>query len=118
MSLLQLLRQEVADVAAANDDDPARLRFLVPEHGHAARHVLSVDREIDFVTDEHLVVAARHDEPRIPADRKHHDVEFGKELGELAERRVDDGTAFLAAHRNHAQTPAAEWQHVEGARHL
>ena len=53
-----------------------------------------------------------------PADRDHHDVEIGKQLGELAERRVDDGAAFLAAYGDHSQAPAAERQHVESARHL
>ena len=54
----------------------------------------------------------------ISTDRDDHDVEVGEQLRELAERRVDDGAAFLAAHRNHPQATAAERQHVEGARHL
>ena len=118
MALLELLRQEVADIAAPDDDHPAGFGLLVPEDRHAARHMLGVHGEIDLVSYQHLVVAARHDQTGIPADRQHHDVEIGKQLRELAERSVNDRAAFLAAHGDHPHTPAAERQHVEGARHL
>ena len=69
IGLLQLLRQEVADVAATDDDHAARLGLLMPEDGHAARNMVGVHGEVDFIADQHLIVAARHDETRIPADR-------------------------------------------------
>ena len=46
------------------------------------------------------------------------DMEIGKELRELAKRRVDDGTAFFAPHRDHPHAPVAERQHVQRPRHL
>ena len=62
MDFFQLLRQEVAYVAAPDDDDPAGLRLFVSEDRHAARNVQGVDGEIHLVADQHLIVAPGHDE--------------------------------------------------------
>src|SRR3546814_13477718 len=75
MLLLDRLREEQADIAAADDDQAARLPLLMPEGGERAGQMCAVGHEIDFVPDLHLVVARRHDLTIVADDAGDRDVD-------------------------------------------
>ena len=115
---LDLLGQEQADIAAAEDQQPARLRFLVAEGGHRPRQLLGIDHEIGFVAGQHLVVGRRNDGPPLAGQTDDHRVEVGEDLGQLAQRCVDQRAALAAAHADQLHPVFGQRDHLEGAGHL
>ena len=81
---LDMLRQAKADIAAADDDQPARLRLFMAEGGHRPGHMIVGGDEVDLVAGQHLVVAAGHDRPVAPDDGQDFDAQIGEQPGELA----------------------------------
>ena len=118
MGLFQGSCQKQADIAAADNHHAARFLFLMPERRHGTFDMFAVGNEIYLVTDQHLIVATRHDQIIAAHDSEDDDIEIGKYLGQLAERRIHDRAAVLAAYRDHAQAAVAERQHVESAGQL
>ena len=118
MVVLDFLGQEKADVAAAEDQQPPRRRLLVAEGAHGARHLIAVDDEIDLVAGQHLVVPRGHDGTVFAHEPDDDDIEVGEQLGELPERRIDQGTGILAAHAQQLHLVVGQGNHLERPGHL
>src|SRR5690606_6193129 len=113
--LLEHLRQEQPDVAAADDNQPPCLRLLVSEGGKRTFQVLGIGNEIDVVAGSHLVVAVRHDTPLATDNADHGDVQVRKQLCQLPQRPVDDRTFAAAAYTHQRDLAVRQRDRLESS---
>ena len=92
VAFLQLVRHVASDVAAAADQHPPRRSLFVAEQAEHARRLAALGDDEHLIARLHLVAPVRHHELALAHHAHHHRVEVGKELGELFQWRVDDGT--------------------------
>ena len=80
--------------------------------------MVAVGDEIDLVARPDLVVRRRHVALVVVDDTDNGDAEVGKELGQLAQRRVQDRAVIGASEADDLHQTVGQRYHVEGARHL
>ena len=101
-----------------NTSRAARLRFLEPECRHGTGQLRPFDDEIDLVARQHLFVGVGHDDPVLPRDPDDGDQQVRKDLGQLAQRRLDQRAVLAASHADEPHQPVDQGNHLERAGHL
>ena len=118
IAAFQLVREEQADIAAADDDDPTGFLFFVSENGESPSDVIVLDAEIDVVADEELIVSARNQQVSVSHDPHDDRIQIGEKFGQLPQGCVEDRTGIRQMGADHADRPVREGNDVERAGYL
>ena len=104
------------DVSAAGDDDPARRHLHLAEDLECSRDLIGGRDDVDVVALENLVVAVRHQQAALTLHRDHDRRQVGKQLGKLAQRRIDHRAVAVAGEPDRRHGAVGKADGVECAR--
>ena len=115
--LFEGARNVDADIAAARDDDAAGRRLVASENRQGAVELVLFRRDIDEISGGDAVEAAGGKNPLAALDADDARAQIREQLGELAQRRIDDGAIVTAFDRGDDELVVGEAHRVGGTRH-
>src|SRR5690606_32446357 len=110
----QLAGQAQADVAAAGDHDAAHGLLGLAQLAHGAARMAGVDHQHHFVARRDDGAAVGLQGPAVAHHVDHARRHVGPHFAQLRHRVVGHGAAVAHAHREHADAPVGEFDHLQG----